>query len=299
MTFTKDNIVGCLVLGAVGDAMGRPYEGKSGPVSYQEHSPWQITDDTQFIMATCESIIEFQEISPDKIAQSFLMWHRSKGFVGIGSSTLKALRDLSVGGHWALSGARGERAAGNGAAMRIAPLAFFLDPDNDSNRKLIQDICRITHFNDEAYAGALAIIYSIRSKNPENLLNELPLSLPDSNVRDRIVDYSKIKLGKTLQEVSTEFGTSGYVAESVPFAIYAAIKSINSSFKETMINIIETGGDTDTTASMAGNLIGSWFGLNNINNCIYNKVPCLTEIVQLGESLYDWGSNKKMQPDTK
>jgi hypothetical protein len=36
---------------------------------------------------------------------------------GLGASTLKALRDLQVGAHWALSGWSGEYAAGNGAAM--------------------------------------------------------------------------------------------------------------------------------------------------------------------------------------
>src|SRR5262245_24138963 len=64
---------------------------------------------------------------------------------GLGSSTLKALRDLSAGAHWALAGARGEYAAGAGAAMRIAPLAFLLDPASADDRVLIRDVARITH----------------------------------------------------------------------------------------------------------------------------------------------------------
>ena len=57
---------------------------------------------------------------------------------GLGSATLKALRELQIGGHWALVGRTGEYAAGNGAAMRIAPLAF----KENVNRQTIHDVCR-------------------------------------------------------------------------------------------------------------------------------------------------------------
>jgi ADP-ribosyl-[dinitrogen reductase] hydrolase len=81
----------------------------------------------------------------------------------MGSSTLKAMRDLSSGVHGALAGSCGEYSAANGVAMRIAPLAFLWDPSNPSKRALIGDVCRITHHNDEAYGGALAVVLAIRS----------------------------------------------------------------------------------------------------------------------------------------
>src|SRR5438552_12980525 len=81
----------------------------------------------------------------------------------MGSSTLKALHDLDAGLHWALAGAKGEMSAGNGAAMRIAPLAFHLDPTVARDRQVIRDVCRITHHNEEAYVGALAIVVAVRS----------------------------------------------------------------------------------------------------------------------------------------
>jgi ADP-ribosyl-[dinitrogen reductase] hydrolase len=95
----------------------------------------------------------------ENIAKHFLRWYNSGRLVGLGSSTLKALRDLQVGAHWGLSGRSGEYAAGNGAAMRIAPLAFFLSIDKD--RSLIKDVCYITHKNDEAYVGCLSVLYAL------------------------------------------------------------------------------------------------------------------------------------------
>src|SRR5262245_9720560 len=124
LNHSRDAILGVLVGGAIGDALG----------GVTERSGFVISDDTQLTLATCEAIVEAGGVDPERIAGSFLKWFRAGAITGIGSSTLKSLRDLDVGGHWALCGAKGERAAGNGAAMRIAPLAFVLDPTIYENR---------------------------------------------------------------------------------------------------------------------------------------------------------------------
>jgi ADP-ribosyl-[dinitrogen reductase] hydrolase len=159
----SDRARGCILAGAIGDAMGGPFEGQSGPIKFRESAHWSISDDSQLTLAACESIIKAGEVSPEHIAAQFLLWHRARRLTGLGSSTLKALRDLDAGAHWALAGARGEMSAGNGAAMRIAPLAFHLDPANAAHRQTIRDVCRITHHHEEAYVGALAIVAAIRS----------------------------------------------------------------------------------------------------------------------------------------
>jgi ADP-ribosylglycohydrolase len=123
-----DHVRGCIIGGVIGDAMGGPFEGRLGPLRFEEHTAWSISDDSQLTLATCESIIELGKVSPEHIAQQFAHWYRARRITGVGASTLKALRDLDAGVHWALAGAKGEMSAGNGAAMRIAPLAFHLDP---------------------------------------------------------------------------------------------------------------------------------------------------------------------------
>ena len=59
----RDRARGCLLAGAIGDAMGGPFEGRSGPLSFREHSDWRISDETQLTLATCESIIELGKVS--------------------------------------------------------------------------------------------------------------------------------------------------------------------------------------------------------------------------------------------
>lgn len=121
----------CLLGGMLGDAMGGAYENPAG-VELVIAGPLRlskISDDTQLTLATCSSLRKCGRIDPSDIAATFLDWYQNGRLSGLGASTLKALRDLQVGAPWYSSGSIGERSAGNGAAMRIAPIAFYLDAD--------------------------------------------------------------------------------------------------------------------------------------------------------------------------
>src|SRR5467141_877467 len=196
----SDNIIGCIVGRAIGDAFGGPYEGEEGPVQPLENQKWQLSDDTQLTLATCEAITVHQGVvDPSIIADHFASWHRQGRISGMGASTYKALSELVQGGHWALVGRKGEHAAGNGAAMRIAPLAFCLDPNAPAGRQEIRHVSRITHHSDEAYSGALAVVAAVRAawngmwKGQEGVLQHVIEALPDSKVRDRLSELSKLE----------------------------------------------------------------------------------------------------------
>jgi ADP-ribosylglycohydrolase len=282
LTCLSDRVRGCIIGGAVGDAMGGPFEGQPGPIQFREPARWSISDDTQLTLATCESIIEARKVSPDHIANRFLQWYRAGQISGVGASTLKALRDLDAGQHWALAGAKGERAAGNGAAMRIAPLAFFLDPTEPSDRQLIRDVCRITHHNEEAYVGALAVVTAVRSlafdhASPSDLLEAVLSILPDSRVRDRIIELNSFH-DASIDDVATRFGSSGYVVESVPLSLYAARFIDRFQFEEILRMVIEAGGDTDTNASITGQMLGTWIGASEIPARLIRSLPSVARI---------------------
>jgi len=277
--YTSDRVRGCLLAGAIGDAMGGPFEGQPGPLTYRDHSNWQVSDDSQLTLATCESIIQLGYVSPEHIAAEFLRWFRAHRITGVGASTLKALCDLDAGNHWALAGATGEMSAGNGAAMRIAPLAFHLDPERSEQRQTIRDVCGITHHHEEAYAGALAVLASIRfmafdnASDANGLLPHVAGYLPDSRVRDRIAGLSDLPAGTSVAEVAGKFGATGYVVDSVPLALFAARAIFARPLDAMLRDVIEAGGDTDTIASMAAQISGARVGASQIPARMIERLP--------------------------
>lgn len=292
----QDRILACLLGGALGDAWGGPHEGTPYPVRFEIPKRSSLSDDTQLTLATCESILERRAIDPEHLASHFLTWFREGRIHGIGASTLKSMRDLSAGVHWALAGHGGDRAAGNGAAMRIAPLAFLLDPANPADRTTIRDVCRVTHHNDEAYIGALAVVLAIRAvlsgqwPREHSFLTAVAGSLPDSAVRDRIRELLPLQL--SVAEVATRFGATGYVVDTVPLALYAAQFISVLPLEDVLARTISAGGDTDTIASITGQLAGCVAGSAAIALSRFESVDGGDEVLRVARQFAEFFSQQ-------
>ncbi|MBX2844186.1 MAG: ADP-ribosylglycohydrolase family protein [Flammeovirgaceae bacterium] len=257
----KERLKGCLVCGAIGDSLGGKYEG-SGPHDVIDFDfDWKISDDTQLTLATCEAIYNTSKVNSEKVAKRFLEWFNKRKLSGLGSSTLMAMQGLQAGGHWALVGRSGEFAAGNGAAMRISPLAFKKNMD----KLTIKDVCSITHKNDEAYVGALSIYYAIKSAidgswiGDMDLIGQILKKLPDTRVRDRFIELEELK-NYSISEIGKKNKPQGFVVDSIPIAVFAAQKINQFDFKTIITELIKLGGDTDTICSMTGQIIGALKG---------------------------------------
>lgn len=261
---------GCIIAGAIGDAMGSGFENKT---KYDENTfylfedqtketpKWNITDDTQLTIATIEAMTNGRA-NPESISNQFLKYYQQRRITGIGASTLKALQELNAGGHWSQVGRKGEYAAGNGAAMRIAPIAF----KKEITEAQIRDISSITNNNDEAYVGAKAVVIAIREilngnwNGESNLIEVIIDQLPDTRVRDRLIEIKDIN---DLAVVGKK-GNSGYVVDSVPLAITAANQVKKIGIEKMYSELIEIGGDTDTNCSMAGQIAGTLLGIKEL-----------------------------------
>jgi len=265
-----DKVLGCLLGGAIGDAFGGVAE-RGRPC---------LSDDTQLTLATCESIVANRGLDPAHLAQTFRTWFENQRLTGLGSSTLKALRDLAAGAHWALAGARGEMAAGNGGAMRIAPLAFL-----PVDRVLVRDTVRITHHSDEAYIGALAVVEAIRmdwSPALPEMLHDVAERVPDSRVRDRLKTVAEITRYAGLGAIASGLGASGYVVDSVPLALAAAWHMLDRSYDVALEELVAIGGDTDTIASIAGQVAGARGGLRVLPRRLLKDLPQRQAIEDVG-----------------
>lgn len=279
-----DRFKACILGGAIGDAWGSAFENQLIPdddVFYLGEKPevkersWNFTDDTQLTLATMEALIEDKSVNPEIFAKHFVRYYKQRKLNGLGSSTLKALQELAFGGHWSQVGRRGEYAAGNGAAMRIAPLAFLTDLSHSK----IRDICSITHHNDEAYIGARSVIIAIQEilngnwNGEKNLIEMIIDQLPDTKVRDRFIEIKDLT---SIQEIG-KLGNQGYVVDSVPLAIAAANQVDKIGLHEMFNQLIDIGGDTDTNCSIAGQVAGTLIGIEKFPENLLNKLKILPE----------------------
>ncbi len=278
MDHREEAILGCIVGGALGDAFGEAYEGLQDAAEPNAERPWRLTDDTQLTLATCEAIVAAGKVDPATIGAVFADKWRRRLITGAGASITKALTELAAGGHWALVGRRGDMAAGNGAAMRVAPLAFLLDPTLPDDRTVLRDVCRITHHSDEAYCGALAVLWANRLAyrrewpgKSADLVGTVADHLPDCGVRDRLRAFAIDS--PTIAAAAAKYGAGGHVVQSVPLAILAAQSIHALGFVATLKKLIEVGGDTDTNASIAGQIAGAYLGYASLPQEWIDRLP--------------------------
>lgn len=273
---------GCILGGAIGDAIGSAFENvKPNPQDtvYMFGEPkkmepnWMLTDDTQLTLATIEALVEDEYAKPEIVAKYLLKAYEQRKILGIGASTLKAMQELQVGGHWSQVGRTGEYAAGNGAAMRVAPIAFVKEISNAN----VRDICSITHQNDEAYVGAICVVLAIQEilnsnwNGDGNLIKLIVGQIPDTSVRDRLIQIQDID---DLEEIG-KIGNDGYVVNSVPLAIAAANQVTDIGIENMFSLLIAIGGDTDTNCSIAGQIAGALLGKDVLPQNLLQK---LTEL---------------------
>ena len=268
-TDLDDRVLGALLGGAIGDALGAGVENAGRVPPDVELVPRAVTDDTQLTFATLRAVAR-AGADPQAIAAEMLVDFRAGRLTGLGSSTLGALKGLDVGGHWALVGARGERAQGNGAAMRILPVALIIDPCHAEGRRAVRDVARITHHSEEACAGALAIAIAVRLELAGVLTVEaVAQRLPDSRVRDAL-ERAVSCVGAPLEETVQVLGNSGWVVESVPLAITVAAQP-TAGITRALPAVVRLGGDADTIGSLVGQLLGLRHGAATIEAAIADR----------------------------
>jgi ADP-ribosyl-[dinitrogen reductase] hydrolase len=176
--------------------------------------------------------------------------------------------------------------------MRIAPLAFLLDPTTPADRTVIRDVCRITHHHDEAYVGALAVVIAIRFilagawSHKNSLLVAVSESVPDSAVRDRIKQLFPLAVPPL--EVASRFGASGWVVDTVPLALYCAQSIAVQPLTMVLAQAIEVGGDTDTIASITGQIAGTASGVPPDYAGHFSSITGGDAIIQVAESFADF-----------
>src|SRR5579871_2667714 len=92
----------------------------------------------------------------------------------------------------------------------------------------------------------------------------------------------------SIKDAAALIGCSGYAPESVPFAIFAAQNAKTKGVLEILAEVINCGGDADTNASLAGQIVGAFIGYTNLPPSILSLFDTIAErdfILSVSESL--------------
>ncbi len=241
--------------------------------------PGQWTDDTQMSLAVAESMLESRFYDPVVASVKYLAWYQSGNCRGIGTSTQQAMQKLADGKEWNVSGI--ENAEGNGTAMRAAAIGAYQKGTERlrSSAHWARIDATITHKSDEAKEGsaamAVAACHLCTGGRKDALLTTVLEHTEKSQVRTGLEGvYRALRRGDSLVDfLKTKdwllSGVSPHVVQSVPAAFACFVFSNN--FEDTVRNAIRLGGDTDTTAAMAGALAGSHYSYEGIPEAL--KTP--------------------------
>jgi poly(ADP-ribose) glycohydrolase ARH3 len=276
-----DRARGALLGTFVGDALGMPFEG-APPDAVPERPEMEearlgrgtYTDDTQMMIALAESLVACGAVDEDHLAAAFLAAHEPER--GYGAGTRAVLRLLSEGVPAREAAGRvfdGRGSLGNGAAMRVAPVAVRFAADKGHLAEQAERSARVTHAHllgvDGALVQAAAIGAALRG---EDVLAASHEAARTAELRHRL-DAVATLLGHPLpadhppggKQPSPRptgvaravelLGNGSAAMESVPTAIYAALA--HDRFEDAVAFAVSCGGDADTIAAMAGAIAGA------------------------------------------
>jgi ADP-ribosylglycohydrolase len=276
----SDRLTGCLLGTAVGDALGLPYEGLSPgrgqrllglPNQYRLLGPYGlVSDDTEHACMTIQALISSGRM-PARFAHDLawrLRWWLLAFPAGIGLATLRAIIKLWLGFS---TDRAGVFSAGNGPAMRAAILGAAV-VDKVLLWELIQASTRLTHTDPKAVQGAWVIALATRAAceqdrvNPRHFLEVVESHL-DETAQELLTllhqAVGSVERGETTpafaQSLGLDKGVSGYMLHTVPVVIHAWL-SLPDDYPQAIQTLISCGGDTDSTAAMAGGIIGAAVG---------------------------------------
>lgn len=271
---------------------------------YRWRMPGLYSDDTQQALALCDVLLEGGGIDPDRLADIYLRLSTPKGTYvgahrGVGRSFRQVLSALERGVSPRESG---QESAGIGAAMRIAPLALYFEKDDaEALFGAAMAASLMTHRDIRSLAGALAVAHAVRRlidgefRDPSLLFRlAADVAREESKIANRYGDVvsslatrrqslsSSIAHTESLLDLTRERAFAGLVEQAnrhgaepvckrptmgfppacIPTCLYLLVTT--DSFEEAMIEVVNLGGDADSTGAILGALLGAHYGIDAI-----------------------------------
>lgn len=214
--------------------------------------PGQVTDDTTMALALGRAIIaDGGEVRALSCAFAFDAWMRGKP-VDIGNTVRRNLIAFRRSGN--PEAPPSEYDAGNGAAMRVLPVALAsLAWDDEHVRLAVRAQSHVTHNNPVSDAACELIALSVR-----DFLRGEPLrSVYRRHIGPTIDRHPQFAYRNRRRE-----NPSGWIVDTMQVALQALMDA--DGFERCLVDVVNRGGDADTTGAIAGMLAGALYGIDAI-----------------------------------
>lgn len=295
---------------AIGDALGVPVEFysrsslKENPVSemigygthYQPSGTW--SDDSSLAFCLAESLCNGFDLFD--IARNFVKWYSTELWTphgqvfDIGIATRNAIHNIGKGHQPEFCGGFEEKDNGNGSLMRILPLVFYLKEEKDIEviYEKVKVVSSITHAHFRSvFACFVYVVYCLeilKEKDKFEAYSEMQITL-SKFLEDKKYNPAEIQLFDRvlINDISkypeVNIHSSGYVLDSLQASLWCFLNS--DSYEETVLKAVNLGGDTDTTAAIAGGLAGIYYGIEKIPKKWIKNLVRTNDIKDLAERL--------------
>ncbi len=209
--------------------------------------PGQVTDDTTMSLALGESILAAGRVDATAAGLAFDAWMRAKP-VDIGNTVRRGLVEFRRTGN--PERAVSEHDAGNGAAMRVLPvaLATFGHPEQEV-ADAVRRQAHVTHNNALSDAAAITLVLMVQ----DFLDGGTPPEVLERRARPLAEVHPEFAFGGRRKE-----NPSGYVVDTMVAVLQAFFGS--GSFADCLVDVVNRGGDADTTGAITGMLAGARYG---------------------------------------
>lgn len=286
---------GCLLGLAAGDAVGTtvefsPRESFTPVTDMVGGGPFHLkagqwTDDTSMALCLAHSLIACKGFDATDQMNRYLNWWKwgylssTGSCFDIGMTVSSALQRFAHDGE-PFAGSSDPRTAGNGSLMRLAPVVLWYYPDVPKALEYAEASSRTTHAAPEALAScrlfAQMLINALQGKSKSDTLTDIAQLPQQANLR-------QIAEGHYRQKSRAEVFGTGYCVQSLEAALWCFAHA--ESFEETVLLATNLGDDADTTAAIAGQLAGAWYGVEGISQRWREKVWQGDEIAALAGQL--------------
>lgn len=171
---------------------------------------------------------------------------------------------------------------GNGALMRISPLAILMKNEVDFTKKIktIEKYTKLTHAHPRSIVASILYIQLLiellfknnlkTSLKATKLLFENSFDISHPYRKEYEEHFKEIFIDNFFDKKESEILSTGYVVDTLKAVIWCLGNS--NSFEGTVLKAVNLGDDTDTIGGITGTLAGIIYGLESIPNKWLSKL---------------------------